>query len=224
MTIELDHVFVMCAAGAPEADALTRVGLTEGPPNAHAGQGTSCRRFFFERQYIELVWVHDAEQAHADRAQWSQVARLGLTPRWTNRHATACLFGILLRPSAGVETLAVPFRTWRYTPAYLPPGVGIDVADDVPLTEPFIAVMGAQRGPVRRDPVTTQHRLPVSSMTHVTIGMPHQPRATAARWLITAGLVTFERTDDYLLRVTLDDGVLGRAADLRPELALTLRW
>jgi hypothetical protein len=31
MSVELDHVFVMCAPGAPEAAALTRLGLKEGP-------------------------------------------------------------------------------------------------------------------------------------------------------------------------------------------------
>jgi hypothetical protein len=52
--IELDHVFVMCAAGAPEAEALVRLGLTEGSSNVHPGQGTRCRRFFLRDQYLEL--------------------------------------------------------------------------------------------------------------------------------------------------------------------------
>lgn len=31
MSIELDHIFVMCEAEAPEAAALARLGLVEGP-------------------------------------------------------------------------------------------------------------------------------------------------------------------------------------------------
>jgi hypothetical protein len=50
----LDHVFVMCSKGAPEAEALLRVGLREGAGNTHPGQGTACRRFFFENAYLEL--------------------------------------------------------------------------------------------------------------------------------------------------------------------------
>ena len=34
MTVEVDHVFICCSLGAPEADALTRLGLREGSPNA----------------------------------------------------------------------------------------------------------------------------------------------------------------------------------------------
>jgi hypothetical protein len=44
----------MCSKGAPEAEALLRVGLREGAGNTHPGQGTACRRFFFENAYLEL--------------------------------------------------------------------------------------------------------------------------------------------------------------------------
>ena len=45
--IELDHVFVMCAAGAPEAEALVRRPPPT-PPDRH------LRRFFLRDQYLEL--------------------------------------------------------------------------------------------------------------------------------------------------------------------------
>ena len=63
--MELDHVFVMCDVGAPEAAALHALGLREGSPNTHPGQGTACRRFFFGNAYLELVWVTDAAEAQA---------------------------------------------------------------------------------------------------------------------------------------------------------------
>jgi hypothetical protein len=66
--VELDHVFVLCAAGGPEAEVLVRAGLTEGPGNTHPGQGTACRRFFFARQYLELLWVSDAAEAQGPLA------------------------------------------------------------------------------------------------------------------------------------------------------------
>ena len=47
MAIELDHLFVCTAPGAPEAEELIRFGLREGPPNQHPGQGTACHRFSF---------------------------------------------------------------------------------------------------------------------------------------------------------------------------------
>ena len=46
MSLELDHVFVNTAPGAPEADQLLSFGLVEGSSNVHPGQGTANRRFF----------------------------------------------------------------------------------------------------------------------------------------------------------------------------------
>ena len=80
-TLLLDHVFVLCAEGAPEAEALTRLGFREGSGNTHPGQGTACRRFFFEHLYLELLWVHDAAEA---RSAVSLPTRL--FERWSLRH------------------------------------------------------------------------------------------------------------------------------------------
>jgi hypothetical protein len=52
--VAVDHFFVCCAAGAPEAEALTQRGLREGSSNTHPGQGTANRRFFFENLYLEV--------------------------------------------------------------------------------------------------------------------------------------------------------------------------
>ena len=55
MQIELDHLFVCTARGAPEAERLVQFRLREGPPNQHPGQGTANRRFAFANAMIELV-------------------------------------------------------------------------------------------------------------------------------------------------------------------------
>jgi hypothetical protein len=55
MRIELDHLFVCTAPGAPEAEELVRFGLREEPPNRHPGQGTANRRFAFANTMIEFV-------------------------------------------------------------------------------------------------------------------------------------------------------------------------
>jgi hypothetical protein len=65
MRIELDHLFVCTAPGAPEAEKLVRFGLHEGAPNQHPGQGTANRRFAFVNAMIELVWVNDATEAQS---------------------------------------------------------------------------------------------------------------------------------------------------------------
>ena len=45
--VEVDHVFVSASVGAPEGDRLLDLGLLEGSPNRHPGQGTANRRFFW---------------------------------------------------------------------------------------------------------------------------------------------------------------------------------
>ena len=94
MRIELDHLFVCTAAGAPEAEKLLQVGLREGVPNQHPGQGTANRRFDFVNAMIELVWVSDAKEAQSPRAR-----RTLLWERWSGRAVDASPFGICLRPA-----------------------------------------------------------------------------------------------------------------------------
>ncbi|MGA9266227.1 MAG: hypothetical protein WBV79_07185, partial [Rhodomicrobium sp.] len=53
MGYEIDHIFVLTDMDAPSAGALLRLGLTEGPPNRHPGQGTANRRFFFDNAMLE---------------------------------------------------------------------------------------------------------------------------------------------------------------------------
>jgi hypothetical protein len=108
--MELDHVFVMCAVQSPEAEALLRLGLVEGSANRHPGQGTACRRFFFENAYLELLWVDDETAA-----KQPDVKRLQMWERWAQRDTGACPFGIGLRPGRG-DALHPPFPTWSYRP------------------------------------------------------------------------------------------------------------
>jgi hypothetical protein len=61
--IELGHLFICTAAGAPEAEKLIRFGLSEGTPDDHPGQGTANRRFAFSNAMIELLWVYEPREA-----------------------------------------------------------------------------------------------------------------------------------------------------------------
>jgi hypothetical protein len=125
MDFEPDHVFVCVSeGGGAEAGRLVRLGLTEGEPNRHPGQGTACRRFFFANAYLELVWVCDPAEAQAGPAQ-----ALGLWERWAGRSVGACPFGVCLRPSRP-EVAGLPFAAWPYRPSYLPEPLCFHVGAD----------------------------------------------------------------------------------------------
>jgi hypothetical protein len=89
MKPSLDHVALCCSVGAPAAVALVELGLREGRPNVHYGQGTACRRFFFTNAYLELVWVSEPEMA-----QSPAVRRTRLWDCWRWRATGASPFGI----------------------------------------------------------------------------------------------------------------------------------
>ncbi len=148
MNVELDHVFIFCKEGAPEAALLVERGLLEGSPNTHPGQGTANRRFFFANAYLELLWVSD--QAEAQR---EDVLPTQLWERWSCRTEGACPFGIVFRPRSD-STGETPFSSWSYRPAYLPTGLSIEVGRELMITEPqlFFLPFARHREPTGREP------------------------------------------------------------------------
>jgi len=219
MTYALDHVFVCCAEGAPEASRLARLGLSEGSSNTHPGQGTASRRFFFENAYLELFWVADAREAQAELA-----APTRLWSRWSGRGAAASPFAVILRPDDGAEARP-PFASWAYHPPYLPPQLAIDVAEGTPLSEPAFFYIGFARGAGQMQPQPRDHALGVRRLTAVEIDMPGAgPRSQAARIVEERGLVRFADAPRHRMTLTFDEGRAGRHADLDPDLPLLLRW
>ena len=184
MALHVHHVFICTAVGAPEAEGLLDVGLVEGSPNTHPGQGTANRRFFFERGFLELLWVHDEREA-----QSPLVAPTKLWDRWAARGRAANPFGICLSSAEGVDS-NLPFPTWSYRPDYLPDQRRILFADGMPLSEPEIFILDwpqAQSSP-RTEP--TQHPLGLCEMRSVSVGVPDPTSIShTLRAIREAGLV-----------------------------------
>jgi hypothetical protein len=215
--VELDHVFVMCDVGAPEAAALLALGLREGSPNTHPGQGTACRRFFFESSYLELVWVSDVDQArHAGRAP----ARL--LERWLHRRDGASPFGLVLRGGDDPGAKGATWPMWVYRAPYLSEDQPIEFAEDAPLEAPEIIVLPWLRAPARAglEPLAAAdlaHVVAVDCI--VTSATPGSPAADA---LHQAGLVRFASGPAPLLTMTFG-AASTRGYDLRPALPVRLQ-
>jgi hypothetical protein len=217
--MELDHVFILCDEGAPEAEALLRIGVREGTGNTHPGQGTACRRFFFANAYLELLWVVDSAEAGSEPAR-----RTRLLDRWALRRAGACPFGLILRPSVDSLETRPTFPTWLYTPPYLPAGLVIDVADGTPLVEPAVFHMALQRGRGRSAEQPIDHDPPLRTVSRVSIDGPLPSERSAARGALEA-IPAFAFVDAPAYLLTLDFSTAPAAlADLRPALPLVLRW
>jgi hypothetical protein len=217
MATVLDHLFILCDVGAPEAEALRSLCLAEGAPNRHPGQGTACRRFFFPQQYVELVWVENPDEARSDAA-----ARTRLWDRWAARRRGGCPFGLVFLSDDGRS--ALPFPTWSYAPPYLPEGMTIELAIDTPPDEPefFVLPAGARAPGAARPP---QPALPATTVTGLRLASPAGRLSSAAsRWAEATGLMAFEAADDYRIEVIFDGAAAGRLVDARPVLPLVLRW
>jgi len=225
MTVELDHLFIFSSVGALEVEQLLRFGLSEGQPNTHPGQGTSCRRFFFHNAYIEFLWVHDEQQA---ASEW--VRPLGFIGRSRYQLTGASPFGLIFRPSNGMaERVKLPFATWALHPPYLPEPLKLDVAENsAETTEPLLFYMSFGRGAddypaERRQPV--EHAVGFKEITGLRITVPG---AQSSSKLLQAteriGLARFMSGPSHLAEVSFDREIQGKIKDFRPVLPLLFRW
>ncbi len=212
MRLELDHLFILTSVGSPEANRLPALGIVEGPPNTHPGQGTACRRFLFQTSYLELLWIQDPVEARSDLVRSTH-----LWERWTHRRDTACPFGFVFR--AGSEEKP-PFSFWDYHPPYLPPSMHIAVGTNAPvLAEPMLvhAAFGRERLQNSAESLRT--------LTRVDCLVPSEVNPSPElRSIMDSSLVRFQRGAAYLLDLGFDGEMQGNKADLRPALPLILRW
>jgi hypothetical protein len=222
MPVELDHVFICTAVGAPEADQLIAFGLTEGSPNRHPGQGTANRRFFFENAFLELLWVENPAEAQCDL-----VRRTGLWERWARRGRDVSPFGVGLRPIPGAEAV-VPFQAWEYRPPYLPEPLAIHMADNSDrLREPLLFFLEFGRRPNPDDPARRQPREHVAGVQAITrlqiagqAGISPELRSVEGQ----CASLRFAAASESLMEIGFDGERKGRTVDFRPTLPLMLRW
>ena len=207
MALEVDHVFVCTAVGAPAAARLIAAGLTEGEPNTHPGQGTACRRFSFENCMIELIWVADAAEARGEVARG-----LRLWERWCNAGRGASPFGVILRGGDGC-----PFHSWTFRPPTMP-GLELEIASGTGLDEPMWCYTKGY--PRRRPPV---HAAGVREVTSVRLtGAAAEGSVTSA--MAGVGVIRIEDGVGHAMEIEFDGGRRGGREDLRPELPMVIRF
>jgi hypothetical protein len=212
MGIELDHLFVCTAPGAPEAEKLVQVGLREGVPNQHPGQGTANRRFDFVNAMIELIWVSDAKEAQSPRAR-----RTLLWKRWSGRAVHASPFGICLRPTNS-EDAQPPFPAWEYRPPYLPHPLCLHVADSG-VEEPMWVYLSFMRR-VYREQRFIEHSIGIREITGLTLTTPVPLRSAVSQRIVEGGILSTRTEATSLLEVAFDNNRREKSVDFRPHLPL----
>ena len=223
MLFELDHLFICASIGAPEAAHLLEFGLTEGTPNMHSGQGTANRRFFFRNAMIELLWVHDSNEAQSKATQDTR-----LWERWSGRGKGTCPFGLCFRPSAP-NISELPFAAWEYRPRYLDSSRTIHVGTNSQvLSEPMLVYLAFGQRPERHStikPESLEHPAGLTKVTRVELVSPHsQTVSTELQDVIHANLVGMHEGGEYGIELGFDGERQGNTADFRPSLPLIFRW
>jgi Glyoxalase-like domain len=215
MRIELDHLFVCTKPGAPEAEKLVQLGLHEGPPNQHSGQGTACRRFAFANAMIELVWVSDAREAQSQSAR-----RTLLWERWSGREGYASPFGICLRPFDPQDTQP-PFPSWEYRPAYLPNPLFMNIGE-AGVEEPMWIYMNFMRRD-HREQWFIEHTIGIREITGLTLTTPVPLRSPVAQRIVENGILSTRTGATPLLEIEFDGNRRKERVDFRPHLPFVFK-
>jgi hypothetical protein len=193
-----------------------RLGFVEGSDNTHPGQGTANRRFYFDNFMLELLWVTEPGEARNEKTR-----RTRLWERCEAQDSQVSPFGIVFR-STGTPAAAAPFATWSYTPAYLPPGLAMEVADGTTLCEPELFYLPfLRRVSARNEPVA--HVLPIRRIRALSVGLRGRDTLSAAsRSAEQHNLLSYFEAPQPLLEIVFE-GSAGMRIDLRPELPLVFR-
>ena len=215
MPIELDHLFVCAAPGAPEAETLVRLGLHEGPPNHHPGQGSASRRFAFTNAMLELFWVTDPAEAQSARTKPTL-----LWERWSGRQQKASPFGICLRPADDWDTRP-PFPAWQYRPEYLPDPLFMDIGE-AGAEEPMWVYLSFLRR-AQRQQHFVEHPIGIREITALTLTTPVPLRSEASQKVVASGILLARPGPASLLEIEFDGNPRTQILDLRPHLPLIFR-
>ena len=213
-TFVLDHVLLGVSRDGPEVAPLVAAGFTEGSPNTHPGQGTACRRFFFENAYLEFAWIEDEAEVRSPI-----VAPTGLSERLGGARGASRIALCVRLP----EAAAPPVATWPYRPPYLPAGFSISMARSSDrVEEPLLFFL---RTPPGRRGAVPGHENGSRAISRVVVFLPPDTRPSPELdWLADSGLVEVGRGRVEYLRVEVDGGARGERLSVAGGSPLELIW
>ena len=212
MAIRLDHAFILTQPGAPEAELLIDIGMVEGTPNTHPGQGTANRRFFFTDFGLELGFFTDPEEARTGPGRI-----LRSRDRYEADHGSP--FGLIFRADNQADVDSYPGIP--YQPDYFAEGQFFVVGENADLLDEPTCVLMPANLPNR--PPQTLSSAPFESLTGLVLHLPlakMSPALSAAAGIERVDLLT---GSENLMELEFGGARLGRQHDLRPDLPLVIR-
>ncbi|QIP15171.1 VOC family protein [Spirosoma aureum] len=225
--MELDHIFIFTHQAQQVATALQSFGLSEGTANVHPGQGTACRRFFFQNAYIELVWV-----INEDEIKHSEIKRANLWERSQYEFTNYCPFGFCFRTEQPSDhAIRLVFEDgWRYYSVYLPQGQFANIASNeafpvepMLFEMPFFGLAPKDYPQQKRQPLT--HANGFQELTKVTITLPPvNDLSSAMKKVLHESILHSSQGNTYLVTLEFDDGKQGQQQNFTPLIPLVISW
>lgn len=214
MNIELHHFFILVKPGAEVAELLSSIGMCEGTRNKHEGQGTSNRRFNFSNGTLELLWVHDEEEAlHGPGRD------MFLPERVNNKAASP--FGVIFNRKDN-DSVKIPFEGWEYNPVYFQPPRSFHIgANSKNILEPLCVYMPFIEPEISNG---SDENTIINSISYVKIYTPVEPMSNVLSIVNTADRLSIEHGDEHLMEVIFDDNKSGFSKDFRPNIPLIVHW
>lgn len=226
--MELDHIFIFTHQAQQVARTLQTFGLSEGSANVHPGQGTACRRFFFQNAYVELVWV-----ANVDEINDPEIERTKLWQRSQYELTHYCPFGLCFRTEQlSSQSISLAFEDgWRYHSVYLPQGQYANIAsnEDFPAEPmlfemPFFGIAPIDYPLQKQQPLI--HAKGFRELTKVTLTLYPliNDFSSAMKKVIHESRVHISSGETYSVTLEFDDGRQGQLKDFRTLIPLVIKW
>jgi len=114
------HIFIFCDNHNEVMNELLEFGFIEGSNRIHPNQGTRNRKFYFNDFYIEILWVHNIDEALNDIT-----APTKLYERSRYKTSGYSPFGLCVEYSKDDNMLFE--NCFIYKPIYLPENMAIEV-------------------------------------------------------------------------------------------------
>ena len=225
--MELDHIFIFTSRAEQVATVLQAFGLTEGTANVHPGQGTACRRFYFQNSYLELVWVIDD-----DEIKNPAIERAKLWERSQYKFTNYCPFGLCFRtaqPSSQLVHLLFE-DGWRYYSAYLPEGQYANIASNEAFPAepmlfemPFFGLAPKNYPLEKQQPLIHTNGFQKLTKVTLTIPAPFTDLSAAMKKVLHESIVDVSQGDNYTVSLEFDDGGQGKLQDFTAVIPLIIK-
>lgn len=211
MDLELHHVFILVEPDAEVADRLVSIGMDEAKPNTHPGQGSANRRFFFSNGALELLYIHDEEEANSGPGRNMQLLNRA-------NNSINSPFGVILSRKNN-SIIDMPFEGWTYKPDYFDKW-SFHIGDNL-LTEPLCIYMPFI------DPGTLDKKTEggaFKSISQVNVQAPMSELSSVLKIVNAADRINISPGEQHLMEIVFDNQQSDKMKDFRPHIPLIVYW